>query len=236
VGADDEGLATSRADAARWAADPADLARCRARWREAESRLYRLVLTSPELYETSLRLVRAVADELRAVTSEADLVALDADGTQVLDRVSRTEAGDLSMIDTAAVVAAGFSLRHAELVAAHDRDVALQRVQLARAAGRPWVTLHESGVLPTPGQLGAGYHLVEGSMQVPWGVHASATYDLDSATMVYLVEPVAVDVTDASWWVPDDAPVPTRTCADVAAWQEALTDVRERLTATRPHG
>jgi hypothetical protein len=214
-----------------WAADPVELATCLSRWHEAEGRLYALVMTSPELYETSLGLVRSVADELTTTVSEAALVASYATGAALLRRVADRDAVDLSLIDTDAVVAAGFCLRHGELVAAHAREAALARVHEAQATGRSWVVLHESGTLPRTGQLGAGYHLVEGSLEVPWGVHASVTFDLDTSSMVYLVEPVAVDVAEASWWLPDDPPVPSRTCADVDAWHLALADVRRDLVA-----
>jgi hypothetical protein len=223
-----------------WSADPTELATCRRQWREAEGRLYQLVLTSPELYELSLGLVRAVADELVGVTCEATLVSAYATGSDVLDRVVATRGAqdpngvtDLSLVDTAAVVGAGFSLRHGELVAAHTRETALLRVRDARAAGRSWVTLHESGTVPLPGRLGAGYHLVDASLDVPWGVHASVTFDLDTSTMVYLVEPVAVDLAEASWWIADDAPVPERTCPDVDTWRQALADARAALVGAR---
>lgn len=226
-----EGVGTGE-DASAWAADPAELASCLSRWHQAEGRLYALVLTSPELYEASLGLVRAMADELSTTTSEAELVASSATGPELLRRVAKRDAVDLSLVDTDAVVAAGFCLRHGELVAAHAREAALRRVHQAREAGLTWVTLHESGTLPRPGQLGAGYHLVEGSLTVPWGVHASVSFDLDTSTMVYLVEPVAVDVAEATWWLPDDPPVPTRTCADADTWHAALADVRHDLLAT----
>jgi hypothetical protein len=218
--------------AATWAADPDELASSLSRWREAEGRLYRLVLTSPELYEVSLGLVRAVADELGSVLTEAALVESFATARELVHRVAERNGVDLGLIDADAVVAAGFSLRHGELVAAHAREAALRRVQQARAAGRSWVTLHESGTLPRPGQLGAGYHLVEGSLLVPWGVHASVTFDVDTSSMVYLVEPVAVDIAEASWWIPDEVPVPNRTCPDVDTWQTAMADLRRALAAT----
>jgi hypothetical protein len=235
VGVYREGVGTDAGGTSAWAADPAELATCLSRWHEAEGRLYGLVLTSPELYEVSRPRVRALADELGTSVSEAQLVASYAAGTELLHRVADRDAVDLSLIDTAAVTAAGFCLRHGELVAANAREAALRRVHQARAAGLPWVTLHESGTLPRPGQLGAGYHLVEGSLQVPWGVHASVTFDLDTSTMVYVVEPVAVDVAEASWWLPDDPPVPSRTCADVDSWRAAVTEVRTSLAASATH-
>jgi hypothetical protein len=232
-GVDSSGSRPGSDQVTTWAADPAELARLLSRWREAEGRLYRLVLTAPELYELSLGLVRAVADELGVAATEAALVAAYASGPELVHRVAERDGVDLGLIDADAVVAAGFSLRHGELVAAHAREAALHRVQQARAAGRSWVTLHESGTIPRPGgQLGAGYHLVEGSLLVPWGVHASVTFDLDTSSMVYLVEPVAVDIAEASWWIPDEQPVPNRTCPDVDTWQAALADLRRALAAT----
>jgi hypothetical protein len=62
-------------------------------------------------------------------------------------------------------------------------------------------------------------------------VHGSVTFDLDSSAMVYLVEPVAVDVAEASWWIPDTPPLPERTCDDVETWRAVMADVRRALAA-----
>ncbi len=214
-----------------WAADPDALAGCQRQWKAAEGRLYGLVLTSPELYETSLGLVRALADGLAGVRTEAGLVAAYAGGERVLRDVAAGRGVDLGLVDTAAVLGAAFCLRHGELRSARARELALLRVRQAASAGRSWVTLHESGTLPKPGSLSAGYQVVEACLEVPWGVHGSVTFDLDSNAMVYQVEPVAVDVTEASWWVPDAPPVPERTCADVDSWRTAMADVRHALQA-----
>ena len=217
-----------------WAADPVTLARCLRHWRDAESRVYGLVLTSPELYELSLGLVRAVADELASVTTEAGLVAAyDAD-PGVVRRVAEARGVDLHVVDAAAVAGASFCLRHGELVAAHAHEAAQRRVSEARAAGRSWATLHESGTVPEPGAMTAGYHVVEASLTVPWGLHGSITFDLEANAMVYLVEPVAVDVAEASWWMADSPPVPSGTYGDLDAWRTALDDMRAALVAFQP--
>jgi hypothetical protein len=217
-------------DAASWAADPAELAESLRRWHEAEGRVYQLVLTSPELYELSLVLVRAVADELGGVVSEAGLVRSYAGAGEVVERVAAARGVDVGRVDVGAVAGAGFCLRHGELVAAHAQQAARRRVEEARAAGRTWATLHESGTLPEPGGFGVGYHVIEASLEVPWGVHGSATFDLETGSMVYLVEPVAVDVGEASWWIPDEAPVAERTCGDVDTWRAALAEMRTELS------
>lgn len=220
-----------RADPGEWAAEPAAIARCLREWHDAEGRVYALVLTAPELYEVSLQLVRAVADELGCVTNEAGLVeAYDAD-PGLVGRVAAARGVDLRAVDAAGVAGAGFGLRHGELVAAHAHEAAQRRVHEAREAGRSWATLHESGTLPEPGALGAGYHLVEASLCVPWGVHGSVTFDLEASAMVYLVEPVAVDVAEASWWLSDDLPVPAGTYPDLDSWRAALDEMRATLVA-----
>jgi hypothetical protein len=220
-----------RAGSGGWAADAATLARCLRDWHDAEGRVYGLVLTAPELYELSLELVRAVADELGSVTTEAGLVQAYTADPEIVGRVAAARGVDLRVVDVTAVAGASFCLRHGELVAAHAHQAAQQRVSDARAAGQSWATLHESGALPEPGSFTAGYHLVEASLDVPWGLHGSITFDLEDNAMVYLVEPVAVDVAEASWWLADSPPVPAGTYADLDAWREALDDMRAALVA-----
>lgn len=225
-----------RPEPGEWAADSATIARCLRDWRDAEGRVYGLVLTVPELYELSLGLVRAVADELGGVTSEAGLVEAYTADPGIVGRVAAARGIDLRVVDVPAITGASFCLRHGELVAAHAHQAAQQRVDEARNAGRSWATLHESGTVPEPGSFSAGYHLVEASLVVPWGLHGSITFDLEANTMVYGVEPVAVDLAEASWWMADSPPVPDGTYADLESWRTALDDMRAALVALPPQG
>lgn len=228
------GTVPGRPGQGEWAADPATLAQRLREWHQAEGRVYGLVMTSPELYELSLGLVRAVADELGCVTTEAALVEAYGGDPGILTRVAAAREVDLQVVDADAVVGAAFCLRHGELLAAHAREVAQQRISDARAAGRAWATLHESGTVPEAGAMSAGYHLVEASLDVPWGLHGSITYDLEADMMVYLVEPVAVDLAEASWWIADSPPLPQRTYADLTSWRSGLDDVRAALASLPP--
>lgn len=221
----------SRTGSQEWAADPATLARCLREWHDAEGRVYGLVLTVPELYEVSLGLVRAVADELGGVASEAGLVEAYAADPGIVGRVAARRGDDLRLVDVPAIAGASFCLRHGELVAAHAHQAAQQRVDEARDAGRSWATLHESGTLPEPGSFSAGYHLVEASLVVPWGLHGSITFDPEASSMVYGVEAVAVDLAEASWWMADNPPVPDGTYPDLDSWRIALDDMRAALVA-----
>jgi len=94
------------------------------RWRDAERRLYPLVLSAPELYERSLVLVRATADELRAIDDGTQLVARFAEGEQLVLQAAHVAGLPVAGVDVAAVAGAAFALRHGELEAAATRAAA----------------------------------------------------------------------------------------------------------------
>lgn len=200
-------------------------------WQDAEARVYRLVLSSAERYELSVTLVRAVADALADVPDDEELVRRYDDWRAVVQQVARERGVPADALDQEAVAGAAFSLRHAELVSSRARAAAIARVGQARAEGLAWATLYESGTAPADDLPSMAYHVVQGCLHSPWGVHASAVFDVDTNEMVYLVEPVAVDVDEASWWAADQAPVAERTCADLAAWRAAQDEMRTQLAA-----
>src|SRR5689334_5333746 len=87
-----------------------------AHWRAAENRLYPVVMTRPDLYERSVRIVRAVADDLRSARDpQALLKAYERAADIVTDVVRRLEIPS-EEIDMGLVTGAAFSLRYRELL------------------------------------------------------------------------------------------------------------------------
>ena len=200
-----------------------------ARWRDAERRLYPLVMSAPELYERSLVLVRATADGLRAVDDEAQLVARFADGEQLVLEAAETGGLPVAGVDLGAVAGAAFALRHGELEAAATRAAALASLTAARAAGHAWATLREDGRRLPGGEVVPPYHLVEAATSRPVGLHAYAVFDMTSGTVSYGVQVLGIDETNGRWWVDEASPISERIHEDAHAWEASRREMRELL-------
>jgi hypothetical protein len=89
------------------------------RWREAERRLYPLILSDLDLYEHCVLLVRAVADQLGDAPSVEELADLFDRATELV-LVTATRLGipmeEVEEANTATIAGAAFSLRHTELL------------------------------------------------------------------------------------------------------------------------
>jgi hypothetical protein len=119
----------------------------RGAWQQAEQGLYSMGSGDVARYELAIRLVRAVADELGAVGSTADL--LDAwPRAEELVHAAADRAGLSTMsLRVDQVAGAAFALRQATLQAQEARQLRIERVAAARAEGADWVVLHEGGNL-----------------------------------------------------------------------------------------
>src|SRR3954470_19358618 len=85
-------------------------------WRRAEARVYPSVMVNAELYQQYIGVVRAVAEELRDVRTEDDLVVAWAErGALVRAVVSRSPPPMLALMDQSAIRDAAFCHRHREI-------------------------------------------------------------------------------------------------------------------------
>ena len=65
-------------------------------WRRGEERLYPVVMVRPELYERYIVLVRAIADELRPVESEEELMKAYREQPRLADEVAASRTTSFS--------------------------------------------------------------------------------------------------------------------------------------------
>src|SRR2546425_12865129 len=133
-------------------------------------------MVSPELYEFSVRLARAVADRLASSHSEEDLVEAYAEAAELVVRAAREEGISTEDLSLNLVADAAFSLRRREVVAEMHRTEAIRRIQAAQERSLAWVTLYEtgSGFPPMP------YRRLE--MHVPGGAGVHAFGEGDPGT------------------------------------------------------
>ncbi len=111
------------------------------RWREAEAAFFATTISDPDLYQSSMALVRGLAAGLGDVTSEADLeAAYAARGPEwVEQRVAELDVPDAGWLDLTSASDAAFNLRLAELRSEVAARTTAARLEVARAAGDSWL-------------------------------------------------------------------------------------------------
>lgn len=158
-----------------------------ARWRQAEARLYPLAMVDPDWYAQAVRLVGALAAELRRrCTTPAELLAVEAEPTELLAAVP-TEEPIGPPLDPRLLVEAACSLRGGELLAAAEHHRRAVAVAAARASGAGWAVLE--GSPPTAdfaGERCVAMHLRSGRALV-------ATVEVLSGGEPFSLEEVALD-------------------------------------------
>jgi hypothetical protein len=189
-------------------------------WKSAEERLYPVVMVRPDLYERSVRMVRAVADEL-AVCADLDaLVKAWGTAAEIVHRAAAEAGLDLEGLDPGLIAGAGFSMRYRELATAASRNERLDRIRAAAETGEPWVRVEEIGSRETAGMV--PWTWVE--MHVPTGAGLRQTLEADPMTGAprYSLELIPLDPATG-----DQLPVP----ADLVTVQETFDDPTEWMAA-----
>lgn len=202
------------------------------RWRDAERRLYPLLLSQPAAYEHSVRLVRHIADELSSVGSVEELAQRFAEGDELVTRAAASVGARIGVVDADAIAGAAFALRLGELQAESRRASALERVAVARRTDETWTTLYESGVRTPEGDPIPPYFLLEACLVQPWGLYCAVTFDMDAGVPAYRIDVVRVELEGVRWWLEADPPLPARIHMDFASWQASLAQMREILLDT----
>ena len=166
-----------------WNADPTAV--LAAHWNESERRLYPTATTNPDAYQSAVKLVRAVADALAAVSDLEDLAERWEHRSTILDEAVRAIGVPVAYGLTEATAGCGFAIRRRELLAERAERQRREIITAAREAGRPWAVIHEQG------DLGSGladpYQCME--MHLPTGLAVVSMVEPDPSTMtpVYVV-------------------------------------------------
>ncbi|CAN5181743.1 hypothetical protein BH20ACT9_BH20ACT9_11360 [soil metagenome] len=197
------------------------------RWRTAEERLYTVVMVFPEHYERRIRLVRAVADELRSSSTAEELVGAYGRAPDLVASASRRlgllreDVGDAELVGDAA-----FSLRYGEVLEETHRGEAVRRTRAAREAGREWVVLYETGTPETA--LLAPYRRLEMHLPDGVGLHVFVEPHPETMRAVYGVEAVQLDPASGDWVTESGLPAERETFVAREPWAEAVADRRRR--------
>jgi hypothetical protein len=189
-------------------------------WRRAEARIYPSVMVNAELYQQYIGVVRAVAEELRDVRSEDDLVAAWHErGDVVREVVSRSAPPMLAIMDLGAVRDAAFCHRHRELTREQGKALAAERLLRARTSGAEWVVLFED-VTPL------GSHRLEMHVASGRAIHAAAELPLDAGKPTFTLEVVQLDPADGAWQLDKAPAMPEQTFDTREEWEARIEQAR----------
>jgi hypothetical protein len=192
-----------------------------AAWRRAEARVYPSVMVSAELYQQYIGVVRAIAEDLRDLASEDDLVGAwrerQTAGAEAIQRVGPSMG---PMMDPEAVRDAAFCHRHREITREQGKSIARQRLEEARRDRHAWAVLFED-VTPF------GSHRLEMHVSSGRAVHSSSRTEPDGAGATYELEVVQLDPRDGAWLL-DRAPLmPAQRYATLEEWQARVAQARD---------
>ena len=191
-----------------------------AAWRRVEGRIYPSVMINATLYQEYVTVVRAIADELRDVRTEDDLVMAWHERQDLAREViDRTAPSMGRLMDRQALRDAAFCHRHRETTREQGKELARRRLEEAKRTGAEWVTLFED---VTP--LGA--QSLEMHVRTGRALHTSADLPLDGTRPSWELEVVQLDPADGAWLV-DRAPlVPPQTFDRQDEWEARVRQAR----------
>jgi hypothetical protein len=200
-----------------------DRRRVIARWQEAETKIYPLVMMDARGYQEAVAAVGSVLELLRRRASDFD--ALCSLAEQPDDLTQEAEVAELPGSLTAAIVVdAACAIRHRELEAEVTAGRWLHAVRSGRAAGDDWAEVHDAasalGLLGVP-----ELRVAVGSGR---GVHTSLSLDPNTADQVLLLTPIHVDIDRGRAATIDDME-PCLVACDLSAWRSAASALIDQL-------
>jgi hypothetical protein len=155
-------------------------------------------MLNADLYQQYIGLVRAIAELLEDVRTEAELVAAWNERRELVqEAVSRSTPSMLALMDREAVRDAAFCHRHREITREQGKVIARERLERARIEGAEWVVLFED-VTPLGSQR-LEMHVASGR-----ALHASSDLPLDASRPTFTLQVVQLDPADGTWLL--DAP------------------------------
>jgi hypothetical protein len=194
-----------------------------AAWRRAEARVYPSVMVNAELYQQYIGVVKAVAEELRDVRTEDDLVAAWQERRDLVrEVVSRSAPPMLALMDQASIRDAAFCHRHREITREQGKALAAERLERARVEGAEWVVLFED-VTPL------GSHRLEMHVASGRALHAASELPLDATRPKFTLEVVHLDPRDGAWLLDKAPAMPEQTFDTREEWEARIEQARSQF-------
>ena len=194
-----------------------------AAWRRAEARVYPSVMVNAELYQQYIGVIRGVAEELRDVHTEDDLVVAWHERRDLVRAVvSRSAPPMLALMDQASIRDAAFCHRHREITREQGKALAAERLENARRTGAEWVVLFED-VTPL------GSHRLEMHVRSGHALHAASELPLDATRPKFTLEVVQLDPSDGAWLLDKPPLMPEQTYDTREEWEARSEQARSRF-------
>jgi hypothetical protein len=194
-----------------------------AAWRRAEARVYPSVMVNAELYQQYIGVVRGVAEELRDVHTEDDLVVAWHERRDLVRAVvSRSAPPMLALMDQASIRDAAFCHRHREITREQGKALAAERLENARRTGAEWVVLFED-VTPL------GSHRLEMHVRSGRALHAASELALDATRPKFTLEVVQLDPSDGAWLLDKPPLMPEQTYDTREEWELRSESARSQF-------
>ena len=197
------------------------------RWREAEGAYFAQSFAEPGMYETSLSLVRGLADGLADISSEDELATAYEDRglDWAEERLLQLELPRGDWMDLSAAYDVAFNLRLREIRTGKVSEDTAARLAAARESGETWLVAVDGET----GFVGwRTYRHVEIHTSAGVALYGYSARDWDSGTETLWFEILRVDPQTGA--PVRDAPAirKARTCRDRAALMRAFAAARRR--------
>ncbi|MET0817609.1 MAG: hypothetical protein ABWZ67_08630, partial [Solirubrobacteraceae bacterium] len=177
-------------------------------------------MVNASLYQQYIGVVRAVAEELRDVHGEDELVAAWHERRDLVREVVSRSAPPMSaLMDLDAVRDAAFCHRHREITREQGKALARERLERARREGAEWVVLFED-VTPLGSQR-LEMHVASGR-----ALHAAAEVPLDAGRPSFTLEVVQLDPRDGTWLLDKPPAMPKQRFDTREEWEARIEQAR----------
>ena len=175
------------------------------------------------LYQQYIGVVRAVAEELRDVRTEDDLVVAWHERRDLVRAVvSRSAPPMLALMDQASIRDAAFCHRHREITREQGKALAAERLENARRTGAEWVVLFDD-VTPL------GSHRLEMHVQSGRALHAASELPLDATRPKFTLEVVQLDPRDGAWLLDKPPAMPEQAFDTREEWEARIEQARSQF-------
>jgi hypothetical protein len=159
--------------------------------RQVEDQFFRTILNEPEMYMLGVRLVRAIADQLKSITDLGALIErFQRTGSDfVIPIADSLKTPQVMLLDYQLALGAGFSLRAQEI---HDEqgEAALQSlVAAAKASNEAWIEIYN---LETKRYGHTFFQRLEMHLPDGFSLYTASELDLERG-LIYVVEPMLLD-------------------------------------------
>lgn len=160
-------------------------------WSECERQLFTLSGIEPVQYEQIILTVRALADDLKDITSTGQLTDAWENAEAMLTKAARAQGFSTNNLPQSKVAGTAFAFREREIIRQKQREVRQQQIREAQKNSSPWVMLEESGSIERG--LFDPYRSTEMHVASGYALMSMVQADPGTGSPVYVVSAIKLD-------------------------------------------